>query len=74
MRLCGAFRDPEQLSCPEQRPQAHRVARESIRSVRRRLDLLYPDRHNLLLIPEEDTFLVSLTLTARKYATEMLIG
>jgi len=43
-------------------------------NVRRRLDLLYPDRHNLLLIPEEDTFLVSLTLTARKYAAEMLIG
>ena len=45
-----------------------------LQNVRRRLDLLYPNRHNLLLVPEEDTFLVALTLTARKYETEMLIG
>lgn len=45
-----------------------------LQNVRRRLDLLYPNRHQLLLVPEEDTFLVALTLTARKYETEMLIG
>jgi hypothetical protein len=31
MRLCGAFRGPEQVSCPEERPEAHGVTRESIR-------------------------------------------
>jgi LytS/YehU family sensor histidine kinase len=45
-----------------------------LQNVQRRLHLLYPDRHKLLLVPEEDTFLVSLTLTSRQYETEMLIG
>lgn len=45
-----------------------------LQNVQRRLHLLYPDRHKLLLVPEEDTFLVALTLTSRQYETEMLIG
>src|SRR5260221_11502488 len=32
MRLCGAFRGSEELSCPEERPQAHGLARETIGS------------------------------------------
>lgn len=37
-------------------------------NVQRRLALLYPGRHTLLLVPEEDTYMVSLTLTSNAYA------
>jgi LytS/YehU family sensor histidine kinase len=43
-------------------------------NVQRRLHLLYPGRHNLLLVPEDDTFMVSLTLTSPKYEPEMSLG
>ncbi|WP_266364518.1 sensor histidine kinase [Tellurirhabdus rosea] len=33
-----------------------------LQNVRKRLELLYPGRHDLKIIPEEETFLVSLTL------------
>ena len=43
-------------------------------NVKRRLDLLYPGRHTLLLVPEDDTFMVSLTLTSPEYEPEMSLG
>lgn len=43
-------------------------------NVQRRLDLLYPGRHTLLLVPEDDTFMVSLTLTSPTYEPEMSPG
>jgi sensor histidine kinase YesM len=49
----------------------HRAPGLGLLNVQRRLDLLYPDRHTLLLVPEEDTYMVALTLTSRKYETEM---
>ncbi len=51
--------------------RGHRAPGLGLLNVQRRLDLLYPDRHTLLLVPEEDTFMVALTLTSRKYETEM---
>jgi sensor histidine kinase YesM len=45
-----------------------------LRNVQRRLDLLYPGRHTLTLAPEDDTFLVALTLTSPKYEPEMSLG
>ena len=43
-------------------------------NVRRRLALLYPDRHTLQLTPEEDTYMVSLTLTSKIYESQMSVG
>jgi hypothetical protein len=43
-------------------------------NVRRRLNLLYPGRHTIVLTPEDDTFLVSLTLTSRQYEPQMSLN
>ena len=61
---------------PDRPPSAHmgHAGGLGLQNVRRRLDLLYPDRHKLVLLPEEDTFLVALTINSRNYETKMLIG
>jgi LytS/YehU family sensor histidine kinase len=51
--------------------RGQRTAGLGLQNVRRRLGLLYPDRHTLRLVPEEDTYMVALTLTSRKYEAEM---
>lgn len=61
-------RDPD-ASRPPRQPSGLGIA-----NVRRRLALLYPGRHHLLLRPEEDTYIVSLTLTSRNYEPEMSVG
>jgi len=43
-------------------------------NVRRRLNLLYPGRHTIVLTPEDDTFMVSLTLTSRQYEPQMSLN
>ena len=60
-------------AAPRRIPAApRRVPGLGLLNVQRRLNLLYPDRHTLLLVPEEDTFMVSLTLTSPMYETKML--
>ncbi len=65
-------------------PAAPRSSGLGLLNVRRRLDLLYPDCHILKLTPDEDTFMVSLTIhfdtphkitqTPHYYETPMSVG
>ena len=65
-------------------PATPRSSGLGLLNVRRRLDLLYPDCHILKLTPDEDTFMVSLTIhfdtphqitqTPHYYETSMSVG
>jgi sensor histidine kinase YesM len=46
----------------EERSQAHNSPQVGLLNVRRRLELLYPQAHTLILTEDKDTFVVSLTL------------
>lgn len=65
------------------RPAAPRSSGLGLLNVQRRLALLYPDRHMLKLTPDEDTYMVTLTIhfdspqiiqTPHHYETQMSVG
>ena len=51
----------------DSQPSAYRTTGTGVDNVRQRLALLYPDRHQLEIINEEDVFIVNLRLELTKY-------